>query len=560
MTAVRWTILLLLCSVGSLGAAPTVEVNVQDNAVVSDILLVRAKPVSDAGIVRVEFSVDDQLRATVTKPPYEWPWDTIEEDEGPHRLIVAAFDGDGRAATKRLKVEIDNGLSQGVKPHADRALERFFQGEFEAALLAGRKAYKINPTDIDAIRALAAGVGGQGDFNRALDLLEKPPMINNQAVGDPKRFPLADRTALHLRGLFHVRRAGTQPNAGAMLPDLAAAYELGRRLDDLDLADLRAKHPELDQSATALLALGDLLFHRGDYEEAQALYRRVPAGGREGQAAQNRIALALLRQNRLREAERHLNGLIADRQANDATHALLGAVSLGQRRPGLARKQAEEAARRGSLTGLIVTVHADLALRDYRRAYEGLQQAAKRGPLPEIAYLAAALFTETGDLPRATQAFVETVALAPTLLDAHALRGFQLACLAPADGFAQALALFDFVLQRDPSHAGAKMGKVVALIEQKRFRGAETLLKALVRDDREAGDVWVGLAAVLAEAGEQLKASEALAQARRLEPEQFKDSVVPKMPELIRRVARYRRPPLLTPALLAREEAETDRR
>jgi len=544
----------LLCVTVTAWAGPTVEVNVQDNAVVGDVLTVKARPASEAGIARVEFSVDDQLRATVTQPPYEYKWDTIDEDEGRHTLSVAVLDGDGKAATKRIKVEVDNGLSQGVKPHADRALESFRRGEYDAALLAARKAYKISQTDIDAIRAMAAGVGGTGDFNRALDLLEKPPRMNNQVVGDPKNFPLADRTALELRGLFHVRRAGTQPNAAAMLPDLAAAYELGRRLDDLDLKELRAKYPGSDQSAVALLAVGDALFLRGDYEEALALYKRVPADSKEGVAAQNRVALALLRLNRLRDAELLLNNMIGGGPANDATHAILGAVYLQQRRFAQARKQAEGPAQRRSLTGLIVLAYADLALLDYRRAYEALQQAAARGPLPEVAYLAALLFTDTGDLKRATDAFIETIARMPTLLDAHTLRGYQLAWLVPSDGFAQAQALFDFVLKRDPFHAGAKMGKAVALIQQKKCKAAEPLLKDLARDDRTAGDVWVGLAAVHADGNRQQMANDALAQARRLEPQRFKDVMVPRMPEFVRRVARYRRPPLLTPALLALEE------
>src|SRR5207247_3984278 len=97
--------------------------------------------------------------------------------------------------------------------------------------------------DPDAIRAMSAGVGSKGDLNRAIDLLDKPVVVNNQTIGDPKIFPLSDKTALDIRGYFHVRRAATQPNA-AMAQDLAPAYLAARKLSDMRLAEIRAAHPE----------------------------------------------------------------------------------------------------------------------------------------------------------------------------------------------------------------------------------------------------------------------------------------------------------------------------
>ena len=94
----------------------------------SDIVTVKAVPLANAGITKVEFSIDDQLRSTVTKPPYEFKWDTIDEEEGRHTLIVAMFDSDGRTAKKRIKVEVDNGLSQGIKPHADKCFAALRKG------------------------------------------------------------------------------------------------------------------------------------------------------------------------------------------------------------------------------------------------------------------------------------------------------------------------------------------------------------------------------------------------------------------------------------------------
>src|SRR5438105_3728386 len=140
----------------ALGVPPILSVNVKDNALVGDVVAVTAMASSEAGITRVEFSVDDQLRSTVTKRPYEYKWDTVDEEEGRHTLIVAAFDTDGKTATKRIKLEVDNGLAMGVKPHAEKALAAFRKADYDTAFLEGRKAYKIKNSDPDAIRAMAA--------------------------------------------------------------------------------------------------------------------------------------------------------------------------------------------------------------------------------------------------------------------------------------------------------------------------------------------------------------------------------------------------------------------
>ena len=78
--------------------ATTVSVNVKDNQIVGDVLAIQAQAQSESGVLRVEFRIDDQLRATVMKPPYDYAWDTIDEPEGLHTLMVAAFDNAGRTA------------------------------------------------------------------------------------------------------------------------------------------------------------------------------------------------------------------------------------------------------------------------------------------------------------------------------------------------------------------------------------------------------------------------------------------------------------------------------
>lgn len=530
----------------------TITVNVADGAAVGDVTKVVAQARSDSGIVRVEFSVDDQLRATATKPPYEFAWDTVDDDEGRHTLTVAAYDGAGNAAKRRIKVEVDNGLSLGVKPHAAKALERFDADDFDGAMVEARKAYRINMADPDAIRALAAATGGKGDFNRAIDLLEKPQNINNQVIGDPKSFPMADPKSLELRALFRIERAEKQPNAQGVAADLASVYDFWRQAADARLAEARAHHPASDMSPANLLALGDALWQHRDWDEALATYGKAP-----GTAAANRAALALIASGRVGEAEEKLTATLSAGQGTAATHALMGLVYLRQHKADRARQEVETDARKGSLSCLLILAWGELARQNYSAAYDALKQVAARAPVVDTYYLAAGLLLDANEPKRAPRAAFTALRLDPSNVDSYVLRAYQIVRFASGDGYAQALPLFDFALQRDPGNLNAAMGKALVLIQQKKLHEAAPLVKQLVREDRDAADVWMAQAALYASDlthNDQVPANEALARARRLAPDLFNDPYVPKIPALIFRVAHYRRPPVLTPALLALEE------
>jgi tetratricopeptide (TPR) repeat protein len=499
--------------------------------------------------------VDDQLRTTVTKAPFEYKWDTVDEDEGQHTLVVSAYDAQGNTAVKRVRVEVENGLSLGIKPHAEKAIEHFRKGEFEKASLEGRKAYKINIADLDAIRALAAGIGGLGDYTRAIDLLEKPQMQNNQVIGDPKNYPMADPIAMELRGRFRIQRAEKQTMIAAAMTDLATAYDFWRKLYANYLSDIKKQYPDSDASAAARFAVGDALFYHGEYEAAKVEYEKVSSGSKEYVGAQNRVALALLRMGRYREAELLANGMIEKRTGNHATRAVLAALLVQQRKYAKAHDEVDEAIKAGSLSALVIGSHADIGTGNARRALDQLQQAASRASeTPDVQYLAAGYFHEANDLKTASLALFAALRMDPGLLDAYAMRGLQLACLQPKDGFAQAQAYFDFVLDRDPRHMTARIGKAITLINDKKYRQAEAILKNLTREDRGSGDVWLALATAHEGMNDRLAATEDLNMARQIDPDRFKDQVAPNLPFLIARVARYRRPPLLTPYVLMLEE------
>jgi predicted Zn-dependent protease len=543
-----------ICAAARAAAAPVITVSIADNAVLGDVVSVRAQVTSEAGIAKVEFSVDDQIRMTQAKPPFEYKWDTIDEMEGRHTVIVNAYDGAGQASTKRIKVEVDNDLTKGVKPHAEKAMARFRAEDFDGAMLEARKAYRIDNASLDAIRALAAATGGKGDINRALNLLEEPQRINNQVVGDPKSFPLADRASLELRALFRTKRAAKQTTPAALLADMATVYDFWRKLADMQLAEIRAARGAGATTPASLILEGDALFNLGDVQAALTSYGKVPKSGREGVIAQNRQAAALLSTRRLREAEQILSAMVTVGSASDQTHALLAALYLRQYRFERARAEADGPAKRGSLTGKLVSAYAELAFLNFSRAFDLLKQVDAKGPTAESRYLAACYFLDVRDMARATETLFDSLRLAPGNLDIYVLRALQLAILVPKDGVNQALPLLDYVLQKDPINAGAMAGKAALLYQLKRPKPAEPLVRELMREDRYAADVWIVSAVMYAAGTEQVKATESLAEARKLSPDRFPDTLVPVMPEFLPRMARYRRPPLITPAILDAED------
>jgi N-acetyl-anhydromuramyl-L-alanine amidase AmpD len=52
---------------------------------------------ASGAVVRVEFLIDDAVRATATAAPYTYAWDTVGEPAGPHTLGVRIVGKDGRA-------------------------------------------------------------------------------------------------------------------------------------------------------------------------------------------------------------------------------------------------------------------------------------------------------------------------------------------------------------------------------------------------------------------------------------------------------------------------------
>ena len=96
------TVALQLCEDGACAALePDVEL--------SDVAQIRAIAADDgAEIVGVEFLVDGEPAHQDLEAPFDFPWDTTTEDDGPHLLAAVATSGLEETGSAELQVQVEN--------------------------------------------------------------------------------------------------------------------------------------------------------------------------------------------------------------------------------------------------------------------------------------------------------------------------------------------------------------------------------------------------------------------------------------------------------------------
>jgi hypothetical protein len=86
-------------------------------ATVSGTVNVAASATEGAGVVRVEFYLDNSLQATDTSSPYAWIWNTTSAANGSHTITAKAYDAAGNAAAASVSVPVSNtGENAGLTP------------------------------------------------------------------------------------------------------------------------------------------------------------------------------------------------------------------------------------------------------------------------------------------------------------------------------------------------------------------------------------------------------------------------------------------------------------
>lgn len=152
---------------------------------------------SSSLVSQVEFYVNDNLVATDESTPYEYVMDTLLQNDGPLKVTIAAYNSGGESKKMDLNLRVDNGLALGVKHHVDKAEAALTEGNWDAAIAAGRVAIKVGPTDNSARMALSRAYFGKGIY----DLAQK--FAEDAVTSDPSNIAAKDLLAgISLRQAF----------------------------------------------------------------------------------------------------------------------------------------------------------------------------------------------------------------------------------------------------------------------------------------------------------------------------------------------------------------------
>ena len=85
-------------------------------ATLSGVVTVSATATDNVGVTKVEFYLDNTLRATDTASPYSWSWSTSSVANGFHTIMAKAYDAVGKTATNSVTINVSNAGNVGLTP------------------------------------------------------------------------------------------------------------------------------------------------------------------------------------------------------------------------------------------------------------------------------------------------------------------------------------------------------------------------------------------------------------------------------------------------------------
>lgn len=486
-------------------AALTLSVDAKNGDAISGDHKFVVRVQSNAVVTNVEFYANGELISTDDSQPYEFVLDTLRYDDGPIKVRFAGYDRAGGRAASELTLSVDNKLGLGAPHHVAEGEKALTDGDWAAALTAGRTALRIEPANTPARLILARA---HNALKRA-DLAQK--FAEDVLTVEPGNAPaLALVTAISLdramstfssrmttqatanslsrslqRAAAAARASGEAKLAGAEGLDRARAlYALGRAQEAADLLD-RADAPQTEEAklirALSRLAAGDRSRALSGLTDlapsaaglaASALASAAAAGATRLEQASVQIALTGL-------PELSARARLALERGDVAGHTALTAI-MKQAHPAAAETALNEAI---SLFG--------------QRQYEAAQEAIKRGILADPGR--ADLYIERG---------AQTIAF---LISSNLMGPERLIQLSLAEGFA------DAALEAEPGSAPAAALKALVYV----FRGtpseaAPWLEKAQAGRPYASG--FVIAAAAELQSRRNAEAREFMARAARLDP------------------------------------------
>lgn len=504
---------LLLLTGRAARAEVTLTLGAKDGDKISDVYTLAARAESGAGIDKVEFQIDDQLRATDTSVPYEYAWDTLADTEGAHKVTVTAFNSNGQTQRATLTLTIDNELSLGANALAQKAQEAMQAKDAETAARYARRALKADPTDLAASRLMASLYAAKSDWNQAIAALEKAK------IPDDATDVMAQLAS------YRLQRALLPENAASLAAELQKISELRHKIADIAVEKTKAQWKEAgepEKKIAAHQAIGDALLAAGRYREAALEYQQCGTLDDAPVDCLNRLALAYALQDQVNDAMTPIRTLTRQKRDDSATRAILGLVQLRQRQFREARATVGSDVSARFPASLVIAAFADTALGKGKDAAAWARDVTARAP--EAGDAQYALAVGSFDPRESDRALRRALALAPfqygPTLD-YASRFILQGRTPSRERIDQALNITDFVLKHEPDNVNARYIQVLLYLQSGRAAEAEPILSAQLAKEGNALDLLLAGAVFQRATGQLGRVNLFLQAVRKLDAERY---------------------------------------
>lgn len=520
----------------------TLTLEQKDGDKVSDVARIVARAESPDGVDKVEFRLDEKLRATVSSVPYRFDWDTLADTEGAHVVAVTAYDSAGKTRKTQISLTVDNELSLGADVLAERGRTALSAKDLDAATRYARRAMKAQEGSVAGTRILAAVQAARFDWDRAVAILEKAKLPDD----DPA--PLLELAS------YRVHRALAPENTGNFVVEIQEINSLRRRAADIAVKETVKKNtPAAGEAARPeqLIAVGDALIQAGRYHEAVGMYGKGALVDGAPLPLVNRMALAYVLDNSPQEAITLLRPVLRAKQADAASRAVQGLALLRLNR----YDQAVEAVRPDLIerhpAALSVAAAAATVLKKHREASGYASDAVAVAPNAGETHYALSIASR---VPLDSQAALyEAVARSPfqngPLVDYAA----RLALQQRPDRFDRALDITDFVRKIEPDNVPARLMQAIIYTQQGKYADAEQILTPMYKRDKTSADLLMTLAVYWRARDNGGLTSFYLQSAEKQDPHRFELTFTPRPLELLKLLYRdlhYRADLFLTPSTL----------
>lgn len=477
----------------------------KDGDKISDVTTIVAKALSNDGIDKVEFRVDDQLKNTDSSTPYTYDWDTIADTEGEHTLSVTAYDSNGVSKRVTVKLIIDNDIAGGATGNLEKARTALADKDYEATVRLCRRVLKGDAMNVEGARLLAGAYSLKKDWNRAVAALEKVPTIEESLAG------------MKDMAYYRIQRALMPENAANFFNDFVKVDETRHKIGTLMVKSA------IKKSATDSIAIGDALYNSGRFAEAVAEYQKVGSKEDSPKPAIARLALAYIAVGQYDQAQRLIRPIIRAKKDDANLRAVYALSLLHTRQPEEARTLLDKDLSEQVPASLIVGSFASTLLGKRREAVGYAQDAVSLLPGASEAHYALAL--ATSDLRVAEQEMLQTMAMNSAHPGPLLNYAGRIATSKRTDRYDLSLNLTDFVLKAYPESFHARQLQALIYLQTRKIGDAEPLLRALIPIDGKAPDFLMTLAVYYEVKGDGAMSARTLEQVRKVDPKNF-DNVV----------------------------------